>query len=150
MWLTVYAPLVVWTVVILGLGSSIGSMNETSRFVRPLLELFFPSADPETLTFVHGIIRKLAHFVEYSVLGFLAMRAFRTLFHRPFMAALFAFILTAAVASLDEFQQSFDPSRTSSPVDVLIDLAGGAAVITVYALISRRRAHAINAKTSEP
>ena len=127
-----------------------GSMNETSRFIRPLLDFLFPSATPESLTFVHGIIRKLAHLVEYALLGFLAVRAFRTLVRGPITAALFAFTLAAAVAALDEFQQSFDPSRTSSPVDVLIDVTGASAVIVLFASGVGRHGKAMSAKTSEP
>jgi VanZ family protein len=128
-WLTAYAPLAIWIVIILGLGSQLGSMNETSRFVRPLLEFLFPNALPETLTFVHGYIRKFAHLAEYAVLGFLAFRAFAELQKARFAAAL---ILVLAVAATDEVKQSFDPNRTASPWDVLIDIAGGAAAIILY------------------
>jgi VanZ family protein len=114
-------------------------MDETSRFIRPLLEFLFPAASSETLSFVHGLIRKLAHFVEYAVLALLAFRAFRTLTEARFQAALFAFFLAAAIALLDEFQQSFNPQRTSSHVDVLIDLAGAAAAIGLMILFNRPR-----------
>jgi len=114
--------------VILGLGGPIGSMNETSRFVRPLLEFLFPSSSPETLTLIHGYIRKSAHFVEYGVLGYLAFRAFLSLAFSRRIA--WAFILSIAfssgIASLDEYQQSFNPERTSSVFDSLIDIAGAA------------------------
>ena len=136
-WLTAYAPLAIWIVIILGLGSSFGSMNETSRFIRPLLEFLFPNALPETLTYVHGYIRKLAHFAEYGVLGFLAIRAFAGLHRWALIAAL---ILVLAVAATDEVKQSFNPTRTSSPWDVLIDLTGGAAVIFLYRLYLHRKA----------
>ena len=115
-----------------------GSMNETSRFVRPLLEFLFPEALPETLTYFHGYIRKFAHFVEYAVLGMLAFRAFRTFFVGASRATLFAFVLAAAVAILDEYQQSFNPQRTSSPYDVLIDLAGALTTLIVLALFARK------------
>jgi VanZ family protein len=134
--LTHYAPLVIWIVVILGLGSQLGSMNETSRFVRPLLEFLFPNALPETLTYVHGYIRKFAHLAEYAVLGFLAFRAFADLQKARFAAAL---ILVLAVAATDEVKQSFDPTRTASPWDVLIDIAGGAAAVILYRYYLLRR-----------
>ena len=136
-WLTAYAPLAIWIVVILGLGSSLGSINETSRFVRPLLEFLFPNALPETLTWVHGYIRKFAHFAEYGVLGFLAFRAFVNSQRSGIIAAL---ILVLTVAVTDEVKQSFDPTRTSSPWDVLIDLTGGAvgAFLSLVWLKSRK------------
>jgi VanZ family protein len=46
------------------------------------------------------------------------------------------------VASLDELNQSFDPTRTGSIYDVLLDIAGGstmAAVIWLSGKIQRLR-----------
>jgi VanZ family protein len=147
-WLTRFAPLVIWIVVILGLGGPIGSMNETSRFVRPLLEFLFPTAAPETLTYVHGLIRKSAHFVEYGILGILAARAFGTVLRRPFPQFAFALVLTAIIASIDEYQQSFNPERTSSPFDVLIDVSGAIFALLIYAAITGKWRR--SAKSFEP
>jgi len=147
-WLTHYAPLVVWIVVILGLGSSIGSMNETSRFIRPLLEFLFPTAAPETLTYVHGMIRKSAHFVEYGILAIFAARAFGTIFRQLLPQFGLALLLVAAIASIDEYQQSFNSARTSSPFDVLIDLSGGVAALLIFATITARWRR--SAKSIEP
>lgn len=133
-WLTAYAPLIVWIVVVLGLGSGLGSMNETSRIIRPLLEFIFPAASPETLTVYHGYIRKFAHFAEYAVLGLLAARAFRPL-KRPHIGAL---ALVAATAAVDEVRQTFDATRTGSGYDVLIDLAGGLFGILLYKIASAK------------
>jgi len=134
-WLTVYAPLLIWIVVILGLGSSIGAMNETSRFIRPLLEFLFPSADPSTLTLYHGLIRKAAHVVEYATLGILSVRAF----YGSKYNFLVGLIFVALIATTDEVNQSFNPSRTSTPWDVLLDISGGVVGIGSYLLLSRLR-----------
>jgi VanZ family protein len=134
MWLTAYAPLIIWTAIVLGLGSGMGSMNETSRIIRPLLEFLFPSASFETLTIYHGYIRKFAHFAEYAVLAFLAFRALFPFRHKYAMA----FGVAAFVAIVDEFNQSLNPSRTSSIWDVALDLAGAAFAILVLALIAIR------------
>ena len=134
-WLTAYAPLLIWTIVILGLGSSIGAMNETSRFIRPLLEFLFPSADPNTLALYHGLIRKAAHVAEYAVLGILALRAFRKTRHRGILAI----VLVALIAFIDELNQSFNPSRTSIPWDVLLDVFGGLLGIGANVLLIRAR-----------
>jgi VanZ family protein len=112
-----------------------GAMNETSRFIRPLLEFLFPSATPETLTLIHGNIRKLAHLVEYALLAFLAIRAFESLK----LKYLLSFIFVVAVAAVDETKQSFDPSRTSSPWDVVLDSIGGLAAILLFWLSVRRK-----------
>ena len=134
-WLTVYAPLLIWIVVILGLGSSIGAMNETSRFIRPLLEFLFPSADPSTLALYHGLIRKAAHVVEYAALGILSVRAFYGSKHNFLVSSIFV----ALIATTDEVNQSFNPSRTSTPWDVLLDISGGVVGIGSYLLLSRLR-----------
>jgi VanZ family protein len=133
-WLTAYAPLFIWIVVIIGLGSGIGAANETSRILRPLLEFLFPDALPETLSMYHGYIRKFAHFAEYAVLAFLAYRAFK-----PWRAFLFSFLLVALVAIADETNQSFINTRTASPYDVLLDISGGVAVLFPIWLVSRRQ-----------
>lgn len=133
MWLTAYAPLLIWTVFIFGLGSGIGAMNETSRIIGPLLKWLFPNSPAETLIFYHGLIRKFAHFFEYAVLALLACRA---LFGVKFRFA-FALILVAMVASMDEYKQSLDPSRTGSLWDVALDIFGGSVAIVGYWLITR-------------
>ena len=142
-WLTAYAPLIIWTAIVLGLGSGMGSMNETSRIIRPLLEFLFPAAPPETLTLYHGYIRKFAHFAEYAVLAFLAFRAFDPFKHKYAIAL----ALAALIAVIDEFNQSLNPSRTSSPWDVALDIAGAASAILVLAVLAiLRRAKTRKAK----
>ncbi|MFL6375612.1 MAG: VanZ family protein, partial [Pyrinomonadaceae bacterium] len=49
----------------------------------------------------------------------------------------------AVVASLDEFNQSFEPSRTSSGWDVMLDISGGVvATLLCYTIWSRTRSRA--------
>lgn len=138
-WLLSYAPLVLWIVVVLGLSTGQGAMSETSRIIRPLLEFLFPAAAPETLSFYHGIIRKCAHFTEYAILGWLACRAFLAsatfLRKSPF---LFGLGLVILVAIIDETNQSFNPERTGSVWDVLLDIAGGAFAIVAVAAVRHR------------
>ena len=87
---------------------------------------------------VHFITRKLAHFTEYAILGFLAARAFRSS-PRPAISSRW-FLISATVvvtfALVDEFHQSFVPTRTGSIYDSLIDIAGG---LTALLVIWRRR-----------
>jgi VanZ family protein len=140
-----YAPVVLWVSIILLLGSNPGSMSETSRFIRPLLHFLFPNSPEATIDLIHGYIRKFAHLFEYAVLAALAARALAgssAAMLKKFSYAA-ALLLVLIVASIDEFHQSFEPSRTSSPYDVLIDIAGGAlALVIVYAtttVVYRRR-----------
>ncbi len=136
-----YAPVLFWIGVIFYLSGGGGSFSETSRFIRPLLEFFFPGAPPETLALYHGIIRKLAHPTVYAILALLAVRAFfssqNILLRRHFAIA--SMLLVVCVAGLDEFNQSFSAVRTGSIWDVLLDSIGGAVAITLSILYLRRR-----------
>jgi VanZ family protein len=109
------------------------SAGNTSRIIGPLVLWLFPSTTPETLLVIHMVMRKVAHFTEYALLGFLAARAFRGsprqgLQSRWFLAAL---VLIIAYALLDEYHQTFVPSRTGSVYDSFIDMAGGLTALMI-------------------
>ncbi|HMJ09453.1 MAG TPA: VanZ family protein [Pyrinomonadaceae bacterium] len=134
-----YAPLLIWICVIFFLSSSQGSMSHTSLFIRPILEFLFPSTSEATLLIYHGYIRKCAHFAVYFVLGVLAVRAFRT--RRISLRVAAALLVVALVASADEFNQSFEVSRTGSAWDVLLDCFGGSVGICaarLFTIVNRR------------
>lgn len=135
-----YAPLFIWICVIFFLSSGQGSSVRTSLIIRPLLEFLFPTAPEETLQLYHGFIRKCAHLTEYAILGLLACRAFVSLSAAALRKYfyLLAAALVLAVASADEFNQSFNPDRTGSAVDVLIDVTGGLIGIVIFTLWLRR------------
>ena len=130
-----YGPVLAWIGVILFLSSGQGASTRTSLIIRPVLEWLFPEASFETIAYYHGVIRKCAHLIEYAVLGFLACRAFSVYRYTSLLAALLVF----TVAAIDETNQSANPERTGSVVDVLIDLCGGLAAIGLFYLLTRRR-----------
>lgn len=134
-----YLPLVVWLVFISVASSDSFSANNTSRIIGPVVLWLFPNTTPETLAVVHFIVRKIAHFTEYAILAYLAARAFRTS-PRPALAnrwVLAAFALVIVYALLDEYHQTFVPSRTASIYDSFIDMTGG--LVTLLVLRLRRR-----------
>jgi VanZ family protein len=143
-----YAPLVLWIAVILILGSGPGASAQTSRFIRPLIEFFFPDASPDTFLIVHAFIRKSAHFVEYAMLALIAARAFSLSQVTVSVKPLFVLplVLTAVVAAADELNQSFYNSRTSSGWDVLLDISGGAAAMALLVFFRRRKLSMIRGK----
>lgn len=116
-------------------------MSHTSRIIRPLLEWLFPDASAETITLYHAYVRKFAHFTEYAILGFLASRAFRSsakaFLQKYWYAA--AFGLVVLIASIDEFNQSFNPQRTGAIWDVWLDCFGGTFMILSILAIGRLR-----------
>ena len=122
-----YLPLVAWLAFISYASSASFSAGNTSRIIGPLVLWLFPNTSMETLATIHFITRKLAHFTEYAILGFLAARAFRTS-PRPAIRQRWFLISAALVvvfALLDEYHQSFVPNRTGTIYDSFIDMAGG-------------------------
>jgi VanZ family protein len=136
-----YAPIIVWIGLIFFLSSPEGSFDETSRIIGPLLHFFFPSVSSDTEKLVHAIVRKGAHFTEYGILAFLAVRACRrsgSAFLQKWQFLL-PVALAVVIASLDELNQSFEPSRTSSPLDVLLDVIGAATISFLFWWFTARR-----------
>ena len=84
----------------------------------------------------HHFIRKLAHFLEYSLLGFLTtLSIFRkSLFSSEKMTWIFICILTPL---LDETLQLFVPGRTGALTDSLLDMCG-CVFGTCFLLLIRR------------
>jgi VanZ family protein len=116
------------------------SAMNTSRITGPLLFWLFPNTTPETLAAVHFAIRKAAHFGEYCLLGLLSARAFRKSSHLVLQRHWFlvALLLVAVYALLDEYHQSFVPSRTGSIYDSFIDMAGGLTALIFIRRFKRR------------
>ena len=77
---------------------------------------------------MHFFIRKSAHFTEYFVFSLLLFRALKEKDQRWRLRwAIWALAIAAGYSALDEFHQSFVPSRTASPWDSLLDTTGAAA-----------------------
>jgi VanZ family protein len=94
--LTIWAPVVLWAGLIFTLSS-------------------IPSLDSGLGTW-DLVLRKLAHFAEYAILGALLLRALR---REPV-----AVLVGSAYALTDEVHQAFVAGRQGSPLDWAIDTAG--------------------------
>jgi VanZ family protein len=137
-----YGPVVAWLCFIFFASTNSFSAENTSRIIGPLLHWLFPRIAEATIDEVHLFVRKAAHFTEYALLALLAARAFKTSARAPLSRRwwLVSFALVAVVALLDEYHQSFVPSRTSSIYDSLLDMTGGATAIACAAVwLARRR-----------
>ena len=73
---------------------------------------------------VQHVIRKLAHFTIYAILGLLLMSLAETFDFTNKKRIILSLLVGILYASLDEFHQSFIPGRTAAVTDVLIDTAG--------------------------
>jgi VanZ family protein len=120
-----WLPAVLWGVLMSCASTDALSSNHTSRFILPLLHSLFPHASTAMLDELHLLIRKAAHLTEYFVFSVLLFRAVRGMGTGWQVRWAFTALAIAAVYSaLDEFHQSFVPSRTASPWDSLLDTAG--------------------------
>lgn len=129
---------ILWLIVIAIESTALLSASNTSRILYPLLHFIFRMG-PERFEIWHFFIRKTGHVIGYATLSILLFRALRATL--PAMdgarwASLWSMIAilgTALVAALDEWHQSFIPSRTGRWQDVVLDTCAGiAAQFLIY------------------
>ena len=123
-----WLPAILWAAVISALSTDTFSAEHTSLVIVPILHWLFPQASAATIEELHGLIRKSAHLAEYFIFSMLLLRGMRG----PELGwkwrwAIWAIAIAAGYAALDEFHQSFVPSRTASPWDALLDTTGATA-----------------------
>lgn len=139
-----WLPVAAWMLLIYGVSSDSMSLENTSRFMDPLLRWIFPSLAGPELAALKLLIRKLGHVFEYAVLAALWWSALRhlnpaALNRWNWWVPAQAFLMTVAYAITDEFHQTFVANRVGTPWDVLIDSAGAALGILITYLIFRWR-----------
>lgn len=109
-----------------------------STFVRDILAALFPgegTADPST---GHGILRKIAHVLEFCSLGALLCWLLTELGKKRIFSLLGGFV----VACADECIQLFVPGRGPHIRDVFIDTSGvivGFGVFTIVYMIYKKK-----------
>ncbi|WP_051353755.1 VanZ family protein [Atopobium fossor] len=118
--------LLLWTLFIWGNSLVIGEAstaqsNRVVEYAVPLLN--FVGLQWSNATF---IVRKFAHFLEYSVLGVLGLVASRHFIFQRYKChgRLLAVMYLLAVPCIDETIQLFVPGREGSLRDICIDLSG--------------------------
>jgi VanZ family protein len=108
----------------------------------PFLRWIDPQISFATLNAIQFEIRKLGHLTEYAILAMLLWRALRggTRWQMKMsILLLIAWVACAIFAASDEFHQSFVPSRTASPTDVMIDTCGALAGLLTCLILARRK-----------
>jgi len=134
---------ILWLIVIAIESTSYLSSANTSRILYPLLHFFFGVNHPAFEVW-HHYIRKAGHVFGYGLLCILLFRAFRSTLRAAggpkwtLRWASIAVFGTALVASLDEWHQTFLPSRTGRWQDVVLDTSAGIAAQILLFLLSRR------------
>lgn len=95
----------------------------------------------QTLNIIETVIRKVAHFSEYTIVGILLMSLISTYNLRQKNRFLISIGIGFLYACSDEFHQLFVPGRSAQFTDVLIDTAGvcmGCFIIYLILLVIKR------------
>jgi VanZ family protein len=139
--------------------TNLGSSENTSRILYPIFHFLF-ALDPARFEGWHHLLRKGGHFVGYFTLSVLLFRSWRASFPRLstrwcLQWSTLAFFNTALVASMDEWHQTFLPSRTGVFSDVVLDSCAGfiaqiAILVILRARATRPKAVAANAVPDPP
>jgi len=118
------------------------SAEHTSRFLVPFLRWLDPHISLAAINSIQSVIRKVGHLIEYAILAALfwwALRGGTNLGTKMSLLFIVVWFLCGVFAVSDEFHQSFVPSRTASPHDVLIDICGALIGIVLCLMFSRHR-----------
>jgi VanZ family protein len=121
-----WVPVILWMMVIFILSTELFSSANTTPFLAPLLADLLPDVFAARIEVILLLIRKLGHWSEYFILAVLLMRALEAELstRSEKRRLLWSIGLATFYAASDEIHQSFVPSRTASPVDVMIDSFG--------------------------
>ena len=103
-----------------------------SDWVKSILAMLLPGDVPGVTT-GGGLLRKIAHFSEFAMLGMCLTWRFGMLEKKKILALVYGF----GVACVDETIQRFVPDRGPSLRDVAIDTCGVAAGICLLLLVNK-------------
>ncbi len=140
-------PLILWCMVIFWFSQQDGDASaqlsdgltmQVLRRILPGISDLSVAAQAEVLGLFTYIVRKVAHFTEYAILGMLAWFAFRPWVVSVKRTAFLAWIFAVVYACTDEFHQMFRGGRTPQFMDIGIDSLGalfGIALIVVVRIV---------------
>jgi len=133
---------ILWLIVISIESTTYLSGQNTSHILYPIFHFLF-GIDAAHFEPWHHLLRKTGHVIGYALLSFFLFRAWReTLPVAPrrwsFRWGSLAVLGTLLVASLDEWHQTFLPSRTGRWQDVVLDTSAGIGAQLILFLCLRR------------
>jgi VanZ family protein len=122
----------------------------TNNFVRYHLPFYLFAAIILTVSsmphfnppnFEITFLDKIAHFIEYSIFSFLALRSLGKLLVFRNRNKLYwgVFIISVVFAALDEWHQAYIPGRFSDIYDFIADFFGSIIVVLAVFIRSNRR-----------
>ena len=125
-----WLPVIIWSALILSTSTDLFSSSHSGSIIATL---FGSVLSPSQIEIFNVVFRKLAHLTGYGILGALGFRAARAE-QRGFTIrwAISGIAIAIVIASIDEWHQTFVPSRGGSAQDVLLD-ACGATIAQLFA-----------------
>lgn len=134
-------PAFLWIGVIGFFSTDAFASQSTFSYLHSFLKPLWPDAGDPFYIQIHAFLRKLAHPVEYFVLGLLVYRGFRSgagAGWRPHWAV-GTLLMVTLVSAGDEWHQYHLATRRGAVGDVLLDVCGGGAAVLVLYLRRHRR-----------
>ena len=135
-------PALVWIVLIMIESTDYLSSENTGTVLYTWLTHIFGPINLYDFLHWHHYLRKLGHVVGYGMLALLLLRGCRLTFAYAQRwhgrSAKLAWLGTLLIAMLDEFHQSFIPSRTGTLRDVVLDSTAGLLFLLAAYLWTRR------------
>jgi VanZ family protein len=140
----VWLPPVLMMIVIACESTNTFSAENTSGWLRPIFERIFGHVSDQFWGVLHFWARKSGHLTGYGILCLTWLRAWLLTLGRKaglavwkwrLQSSALALVCTFCVGGLDEWHQTFIPSRTGLFSDVLIDTLGGFLACLVVAIL---------------
>ncbi len=125
-WINAWWPVAFSITVVATSSSDLFSSTHSAHLLRWVFASIFGNVYNIPWDTINFCVRKSGHFCGYGLIGLAWLRAWwMTLPHSHFLTdAALGLLGCAAMASLDEWHQTYIPSRTGSAWDVLLDCCG--------------------------
>jgi VanZ family protein len=132
----IWLPVLIWAGLIFCFSTDQFSSGKTSSILGKILDTLFPFLTPVQIENGHFLIRKLGHWSEYFIFGFLVYRAaIGSGWEKSGLVFPWKTLSIVLIwALLDEFHQLFVPSRSASLKDSLLDFVGGFCAVALIGL----------------
>jgi len=143
--ITTWIPVILWMILIFFLSAQ--PALESDRLSTKLTEIILGLVNQVVPVFGSGtidysymnhVLRKLAHFSLYMVLGILSARALQKSGMTGWKPLMVAVLICVLYAVTDELHQVFVPGRSGQISDVFIDSMGGSVGIFLFVPATRK------------
>jgi len=128
-------PAAVWVVLITFESTDYFSSTNTGSLLYTLLTNLFGHINLHDFLIFHHYLRKTGHVVGYGMLALLLLRGWRATLDQYktqlVRTSLLSWLGTVFVAAMDEWHQSYIPSRTGTWKDVVLDSTAGLVFLVV-------------------